>query len=182
MEEKIKDDQLMLKIKQWSYYFFLYAFLGWCLETAYCMLTLGIFHKRGFLYGPICPIYGFGAILLLLSLNRIKGNKITKFIIAMITFSLFEFIVSYILEMLFHQRWWDYSNEFLNIEGRISLLFSIAWGIIGILFVEKIHPFMKRQSEKIMKHVPLKIQNIGYILILFIFIIDIITSIIRYIK
>ena len=183
MEEEIhlKEKKELSNWKKMIIYFFIYALLGWILETVYCLITVGTFHKRGFLYGPICPIYGFGAILLLLSLKKVKGNYFTKFLIGMIVFSLFEFIVSYILEMVFNQRWWDYSNEFLNIEGRVSLLFSIAWGMIGVIFVEKIHPFFEKKLTKMMNRIPKKILTI----VLSIFVIgrgvDTIFSIIRYI-
>lgn len=130
-------------------YFFIYSFLGWILETIYCIVTLGVFNKRGFLYGPVCPIYGFGAIILILCLNNIKTNTIGKFFIGMIAFTIFEYIVSLLLETLFGLRWWDYTNEALNFQGRVSLSFSIAWGIIGVIFVEKIHPFVKSKVKKI---------------------------------
>ena len=93
MEEEIhlKEKKELSNWKKMIIYFFIYALLGWILETVYCLITVGTFHKRGFLYGPICPIYGFGAILLLLSLKKVKGNYFTIFLIGMIVFSLFEF-------------------------------------------------------------------------------------------
>lgn len=163
-------------------YFFIYAVLGWILETVYCIVTLGVFNKRGFLNGPICPIYGFGAIILIQSLKNIKTNTAGKFFIAMIAFTAFEYIVSVILEELFGLRWWDYTNEALNFQGRISLPFSIAWGIIGVIFVEKIHPFVKSIVER---HTTL-ISKKKQIVILYIFIamiiIDSILSVIKYLK
>ena len=83
MEEEIhlKEKKELSNWQKMIIYFFIYALLGWILETVYCLITVGTFHKRGFLYGPICPIYGFGAILLLLSLKKVKGNYFTKFLI-----------------------------------------------------------------------------------------------------
>lgn len=163
-------------------YFFIYAALGWILETIYCIVTLGVFNKRGFLNGPLCPIYGFGAIMLIQSLKNIKTNTVGKFFIAMIAFTAFEYIVSVVLEELFGLRWWDYTNEVLNFQGRISLPYSIAWGIIGVIFVEKIHPFV----ESIVERCTVLISKKKQIVILYIFIvliiIDFILSVIKYLK
>lgn len=139
-------------------YFFIYAFMGWLLEVIYAMFLKHHFVNRGFLYGPICPIYGFGALILIGSLRKVKGNRILKFIIAVVAFSLFEYIVSYVLEVLFNQRWWDYSNDILNLQGRISLLYSLVWGVLGILFTEKLHPFVRKKVEKITLLIPKAVQ------------------------
>ena len=96
----LQSDQLTEKQKM-LLYFFIYAFLGWILETIYCVVTLGVFNKRGFLYGPVCPIYGFGAVLLIQCLKNTKTNTVGKFFIAMISFTIFEYIASVILEDLF---------------------------------------------------------------------------------
>ena len=174
-EKLVETKQLSEKQKLLSY-FFTYSFLGWILETVFCILTLGVFNKRGFLYGPVCPIYGFGAIILIESLKKIKTNTIGKFFISMIAFTIFEYVVSVVLESLFGLRWWDYTGEPFNFQGRISLAYSIAWGIIGVIFVEKIHPFVKRQLEK----VSTKIQFSLLIVFLAIIIIDFIMSIAKY--
>lgn len=163
-------------------YFFIYAFLGWILETVYCIITLGTFNKRGFLYGPVCPIYGFGAIILIESLKNIKTNKIGKFLISFIAFTSFEYIVSVVLEELFGLRWWDYTDEFLNFQGRISLPYSIAWGIIGIIFVEKIHPFIRRKVDKYSISISKNVQHILLYNAIIVILMDFILSIIKYIK
>ena len=163
-------------------YFFIYAILGWILETAYCIITLGVFNKRGFLYGPICPIYGFGAIILIQSLKDIKTNTIGKFFVGMIAFTVFEYIVSVVLEELFGLRWWDYTNEALNFQGRISLPFSIAWGIIGVIFVEKIHPFVKSKVERYTNLISKNKQIILLYILGTIILIDFILSVVKYIR
>ena len=178
-EKLIDTNQLTEKQKLLSY-FFTYSFLGWILETVFCVLTLGVFNKRGFLYGPVCPIYGFGAIILIESLKKIKTNTAGKFFISMIAFTIFEYVVSVVLESLFGLRWWDYTGEPFNFQGRISLAYSIAWGIIGTIFVEKIHPFVKKQLEKITTKIPHKVQICLLILFLTIIIIDFMMSITRY--
>lgn len=177
----VKKNELTQKQKM-VLYFFIYAILGWILETIYCIVTLGVFIKRGFLYGPVCPIYGFGAIILIQSLKNIRTNTVGKFFISLVAFTAFEYVVSVVLEELFGLRWWDYSNEALNFQGRISLPFSIAWGIIGVIFVEKIHPFIK---EKLEKNILVILKN-KQIMILYIFLIiimvDFILSVIKYIR
>lgn len=163
-------------------YFFIYAFLGWLLETIYCLATLGVFNKRGFLYGPLCPIYGFGAIILIQSLKNIKTNTIGKFFISMIAFTAFEYVVSVVLESLFGLRWWDYTDEVLNFQGRISLPFSIAWGIIGTIFVERIHPFVKSKIERYTLLISKKIQVLILNFLLVTIIVDFIMSVVKYIN
>ena len=129
-------------------YFVIYSFLGWILETIFALFVLGKFVKRGFLYGPVCPIYGFGAVLIILTLKKFKGKKTKEFFISMIVFSVFEYVVSWLFEMIFHLRWWDYSNDIGNINGRISIAYSVAWGVIGLVFNEKIHPFIESKLAK----------------------------------
>ena len=180
-ENLIETKQLTEKQKLLSY-FFTYSFLGWILETAFCVLTLGVFNKRGFLYGPLCPMYGFAAIIMIQMLKNVKTNTLGKFAICMIFFTIFEYIVAVVLESLFGLKWWDYSNEVLNFQGRISLPYSIAWGILGVIFVEKIHPFVeskvKRFTLLMKKRTQVIIINIFVITIL----IDFILSVVKYIN
>ena len=161
-------------------YFFIYAILGWILETVFCLVTLGTFTKRGFLYGPLCPMYGLAAVAMVQLIKNVKTNTVGKFCICMILFTIFEYVVAVVLESLFGLRWWDYSNEVLNFQGRISLPYSIAWGIIGIIFIDKIHPYVKtkidKYSEKVSKNVQILILAIAVLVIS----IDFILSIYRY--
>lgn len=163
-------------------YFFIYAFLGWVLETVFCLVTQAKFMKRGFLYGPLCPMYGFAAVLMIETLKRIKTNTIGKFFICMIAFTAFEYVVAVVLEALFGLRWWDYSNEILNFQGRISLPYSIAWGIIGVIFVENIHPFIKNKVEKCTLLISKKKSLIVLYTMITIIMIDFILSIVKYIN
>ena len=177
----IKYEKLSTKEKV-ILYFLVYSFLGWCLETIYAYMVFGHFVKRGFLYGPICPIYGFGAILLILKLKNIKeDNNIAKFLAAMISFSIFEYLASFILETIFHQRWWDYTGAFLNLQGRICITFSLLWGIIGVLFINYIHPWIKKKMNKMSMHIPVNIKKLIIYLLGSGFIIDEIFSILKYI-
>ncbi len=161
-------------------YFFIYAFLGWVLETVFCLVTQAKFMKRGFLYGPVCPMYGFAAVIMIQLLKNVKTNTVGKFSICMITFTIFEYVVAVVLESLFGLRWWDYSNEVLNFQGRISLPYSIAWGIVGIIFVDKIHPAVQRRIEKIEKLVSSKIIVITLYSLTSVILVDFIASIIKY--
>ena len=103
-KEKLVETNQLSEKQKLLLYFFTYSFLGWILETVFCILTLGVFNKRGFLYGPVCPIYGFGAIILIESLKKIKTNTVGKFFISMIAFTTFEYVVSVVLESLFGLR------------------------------------------------------------------------------
>ena len=139
-------------------YFLIYAFIGWLLETFYAISTLGHFVKRGFLFGPLCPIYGWGAIILISGLKRYKSNSLKLFFYSSIVFSIFEYIVGYALDALFCAKWWDYTNDFMNLNGRISLFFSFAWGIIALIFINHIHPFIERKVEKLLSKITSTIQ------------------------
>ena len=178
----LEENNKLTKKQEMISYFFIYSFLGWILETAYCVLTLGVFNKRGFLYGPVCPIYGFGAIILIQSLKSVKTNTVGKFFIAMITFTAFEYVVSVVLENLFGLRWWDYTNEPFNFQGRVSLSFSIIWGIIGVIFVEKIHPFIEVKVRKYTSLINGKVQIIIINFLVLTIIVDFILSVVKYIN
>ena len=172
------------KIIDYITYFFIYSFLGWCIETIYAIFIHGFFVKRGFLYGPICPIYGFGAIILIMTTKNMYGKPIKKFLIATIAFTAFEYFVSLILETLFGLRWWDYSNDFLNIQGRVSLLYSVAWGVIGVILLEKLHPLIENIIQKFSVKVNSKysIQNIMVIVFLVLILVDTVFSTLRYLN
>ena len=161
-------------------YFFLFAFIGWLMETLYAIYNLGHFEKRGFLYGPICPIYGFGALMLILFLGKYRHKDLKLFIYAAVIFSVFEYLVSYCLDALFSMHWWDYTNEFFNLNGRISIFYSVAWGIIAILFINHIYPFLKRKVNLLLSKIPYKIQVTILRIFTIIFIVDTVASCVRY--
>ena len=121
-------------------YFFLYAFLGWCAEVSFAALNTGRFVNRGFLNGPVCPIYGCGVVVVLLVLEPLRENSLLLFLGAMALTSLLEWLTGLVLEKLFHQRWWDYSDEPFNLSGYICLRFSVMWGLACLLVVEVVHP------------------------------------------
>lgn len=162
-------------------FFFIYAVIGWLLETLYCVYTLGHFEKRGFLYGPLCPIYGYGVIILLVVLKPFNKNKITLFISSAIIFSVFEYLVSYGLDALFAMKFWDYTNDAYNINGRIALWFSVIWGFFGILFLNYIHPVIKSVIDKLLGKTNYIVQHIILYTIIVVYCADTIFSIVKYI-
>lgn len=120
--------------------FFVYAFLGWCTEVSFAALTSGRFVNRGFLNGPVCPIYGVGVVIVLFFLEPLRKNTVLLFVGSVLLTSLLEWLTGFVLEKIFHQRWWDYSNEPFNLGGYICLRFSIAWGLACLIVVDIIHP------------------------------------------
>ena len=181
-EEVVVSKNTKDKIIEYITYFFIYSFLGWLIETIYALFVHGHFVKRGFLLGPLCPIYGFGAVILIIATKKLYKKPFLKFLIATIAFSLFEFMVSFVLEMLVGLRWWDYSNDILNIQGRVSLIYSIFWGVIGLILLEKLHPFIQEKIQKITKGNTNYMQAIICILLVVITILDTTVSAINYLS
>lgn len=123
--------------------FFIYAFLGWCTEVSYAALVTGKFVNRGFLNGPVCPVYGFGAVIVLAALTPLADNLLLLFLGSMALTSALEWLTGFALEKLFHQRWWDYSDQPFNLNGYICLRFSVAWGFACLFVVELLHPAVR---------------------------------------
>lgn len=131
---------------EWNYayvYFIVYAFLGWICEDLYCGIPKGKFINRGFLYGPYCPIYGVGAVLVLYPLLLIGHHPAIVFIVGVIITSSLEYFTSWIMEKLFHTRWWDYSSYPLNLHGRICLKNSTLFGLMCLVLVFWVHPVIE---------------------------------------
>ena len=120
--------------------FFIYAFLGWCTEVSYAATKTGKFVNRGFLNGPWCPIYGFGVVIVLAFLEPLKSNLFVLFLGSVVLTSALEWLTGFLLEKLFAQRWWDYSNEPFNPSVYICLRFSLAWGFACLFVVKLLHP------------------------------------------
>ena len=178
---KIREDRKKLpRLYLYFIYFLVFAIVGWLLETAFSFYSLGHFTKRGFLYGPLCPIYGWGAIILIMFYSTYKKHNLKLFIYAAVVFTIFEYMVSFWMEALFSLKWWEYTNEFLNLNGRVSIFYSFAWGIIAILFINFIYPFFKRKINIILSKIPYSLQ-VTIVYILFgAFITDTVLSFIRY--
>ena len=129
--------------------FLITSVVGGLLESVYIWFLFGKFDIGGFMYGAWRPIYGFGCLLLYFITNNKKRNNFKIFFNSLIYCSLFEYLVSLVLEIIFNKTWWDYSNNFLNLNGRICLFNSIIWGFLGLIFVYYIEPFIKKLFDKI---------------------------------
>ena len=123
-------------------YFIIYSFIGFVIETLFALFMYNVLESRqSFLYGQFCGIYGVGAVIMIMFLNKYfnKNNHIL-FLGGFIVGSVVEYLISLIGEMMLNVRWWDYSNRFLNINGRICLLYSIFWGLLAIYLMRVINP------------------------------------------
>ncbi len=125
-------------------YFFVYAFLGWCTEVAYAAVKQHRFVNRGFLNGPVCPIYGFGVTVVIYFLTPLKDNLIVLYIFSVILVTLLEGVTGWIMDIVFHNKWWDYSEQPLNIGGYVCLTFSLIWGVACVLIVKFFQPFIAK--------------------------------------
>jgi len=123
--------------------------MGWVLESVCKTIEQKKFVNSGFLHGPFCPIYGFGAIIMLLCLNGLKERQIVLFIIAFFILSIWEYLVGLLLEKAFKTKYWDYSHLKFNIHGRVCLKNSIFWGLLGVIFICYLHPFIDRNIKLI---------------------------------
>lgn len=159
-------------IEMYFLLFMAYAFLGWCMEVICKLIEFKRFINRGFLVGPYCPIYGWGALIITLLLTRYIGDFAALFIFCIIVCSVLEYLTSYVLEKVFHARWWDYSNKKFNINGRICLNTMIPFGILGVLIIYIINPFL----HHIYNLIDINYIHIISIALLVIFLIDNIVS------
>lgn len=125
-------------------YFFIYGFLGWCSEVAFAAFKERKFVNRGFLNGPICPVYGFGVGFVVSLLMPYKSNVFFMYIGSVIAVSAIEWVTGFALEKIFHSRWWDYSDQPFNLNGYICLPFSLIWGVACMLIVYVLHPLVTR--------------------------------------
>jgi uncharacterized membrane protein len=131
---------------------FIYSLFGWCYETIVCSIQAGKLVKRGFLFGPYLPIYGFGALFIVLFLHKCM-NKANLFLLSMLVTTALEYATSWVLEILFNRRWWDYTNYSVQLNGRICLLASLLFGTLGVLLIKHIHPRLKYQTNRIPKKI-----------------------------
>lgn len=152
--------------------FMLYSFLGWLMEVMLQLFRHHRFVNRGFLIGPICPIYGYGSLSLIILLTRYRYNPILLFLFSIIICSLLEYMTSYFMEKIFKIRWWDYRDKKFNLNGRICLETMIPFGILGTLIVYILNPIL----VSIILSININILKIVSIILLIIYIIDNIIS------
>ena len=155
----------------WEYilYFFIYAFMGWMTEGVFAALRSHTLVNRGFLNGPVCPVYGFGMVAMLVLLGIHAKSPLVVFAVGVIVPTLVELIAGALLYGLFHARWWDYSDKKFNIGGFICLQFSLAWGAASIFMVMVLHPPIAR----LVAAIPDTAQRVVGIVLLVIFAADV---------
>lgn len=179
-EEKTKKKFTIAGISIWRLlaYFIIYSVAGFIIETVFGLLTKGVIESRqSSLYLPICSIYGCGAVIMIIGLQRFNKNNYSLFFGGFVIGSIVEYIVSLVGEFIFHIKWWDYSDMAFNINGRICIAFSFFWGILAIYLMSHFHPKVDKFINKLMKKIPIKLlKTLVIILILAIFISFIISS------
>ena len=172
-----------MNLTDYIFYFFMYGFVGWLGESIYCSVGNKRWINRGFLRGPLCPIYGTGAIVLLLCIYPLREltanlyvNEIIIFFVGLVVCDTVEFLTSLIMEKLFNARWWDYSDRKFNIQGRICLTHTLYWGTAACLFAFVIQPIVSTYFINMIN--PVSRKTIVYI-VLTVFALDLIDTVIN---
>lgn len=153
-------------------WFFVYSFLGWLWETAYVSVRKRKFVNRGFINGPLCTIYGMGAVSIYLALKPFGDNLAVLYIGGVIVATILEYITGWLMERIFHTRWWDYSHRKHNLQGYISLGTSLGWGVFTVLLFKVFQPAVSWFTDLY----PQKIGEIVLIVISVLYVLDFITS------
>lgn len=161
-----------IDIRVYFLLFMTYACFGWCMEVVGKLIQYRKFINRGFLIGPYCPIYGYGALLITFLLKKYTNDPITLFIMVILVCGILEYLTSYFMEKIFHARWWDYSQKKFNINGRVCLDTIIPFGLLGIFIMYVSNPFLIEKIETL----PELALNIIFWILLIIYIVDNIVS------
>ena len=141
-------DIKVIRMGNYLLYFFIYGTLGWMLEVSFQSIKTGKFINRGFLNGPICPIYGVGASIVIFFLSGIAdSNKLMLFLGSIFIATVIELITGFLLDKIFHKHWWDYSDRRFNIGGYVCLEFSIAWGFLCLFLYDINHPLVQKMVD-----------------------------------
>ena len=140
-------------------FFMFYAVVGWCTEVIYKTTCTGHFVNRGFLNGPLCPIYGVGATIVILCLTPLQDNLLVLYVGSVVLTSVLEFVTGLVLEKIFHQKWWDYTEDKFNIMGYVCLRFSLLWGVACVMVMKVIQPLVLLVFDK----TPGTLKNIIFI-------------------
>ena len=126
-------------LTQWVFLFFIYSFIGWVRECCFVSVRKRRWVNRGFMYGPMLPIYGFGALAVLISTIRVRDSIPLIFLFGMVGATLLEYVTGAVMERLFNVKYWDYSNQKFNLNGYICLTSSLGWGLFSVLLVKFVH-------------------------------------------
>lgn len=161
------------------FYFIIYSFLGWCLEVLYSFKNKSKFVNRGFLNGPFCPIYGFGAISLITVLSPLRQHLPFLLIGCFVFPSAIEYFTGFVLEKAFSATWWNYSRYKFNLKGRICLRFSALWWVVSVFLVIFINPNI---TDKLAQMLPIRCRYVLLISFTSYFIIDFYITLLSLIK
>ena len=131
-------------ILQWMLFFYIYCFFGWIIESTYVSVCTGNWVNRGFMRGPVIPIYGTGAIIILFAVIPFRTSPILVFIIGTIAASVLEFVTGFFMEKIYKVRYWDYSDKPFNLCGYICLFNSLCWGVLSILLIYLVHSWVEK--------------------------------------
>ncbi|MBR1584087.1 MAG: putative ABC transporter permease [Clostridia bacterium] len=129
-------------LQHYVLYFFIASTLGWIMEVVCKLIQFRRFINRGFLIGPYCPIYGFGAVIVTALLSRYTDAPAMVFVMAMVLCGTLEYVTSFLMEKLFHARWWDYSHKRFNLNGRVCADTLIPFGLLGMLMIYVVKPLL----------------------------------------
>ena len=158
------------------FYFLLfisYAHLGWIVEIISCSVTeKKLYINRGFLIGPYLPIFGIGSIFVILFFSKYENDLLALFTISMVSLTALEYFTSYLMEKVFHARWWSYDKRKYNINGRVSLIPALGFGILSVILLKIINPVYVNLLSKVPKTTLIVIT----IVLLIIFVLDLIIS------
>ncbi|MBQ4104675.1 MAG: putative ABC transporter permease [Clostridia bacterium] len=172
-----------MTIYDYFIYFYLYSFVGWFFESCYCSLRPKKWINRGFLRGPFCPIYGVGALTILICLLPFRSmtsndyvNELLIFVVGMVVCDLVEYFTSFVMEKAFNARWWDYSTQPFNLHGRICLTHTLYWGTCSCLFLYVLHPLV---DVYFVSQVNIESRKTLVYIITTVFVIDVINTIIN---
>ena len=146
--------------------FFIYSFIGWVVEVFYTRITTKKWVNRGFLIGPICPIYGIGCLLLVFLFDSYRNDYFVLFLSSIFICSLLEYTTSFLLEKIFKARWWDYSHMKYNINGRICLETMLPFGLFGALVAGLVNPFFYNLISRLPKLLLIIISSILLVILL----------------
>ncbi|MFR5772092.1 MAG: putative ABC transporter permease [Lachnospirales bacterium] len=129
---------------QWMLFFYIYCFFGWIIESTYVSVCTGNWVNRGFMRGPVIPIYGTGAIIILFAVIPFRTSPILVFILGTIAASVLEFVTGFVMERIYKVRYWDYSDKPFNLCGYICLFNSLCWGVLSILLIYLVHSWVEK--------------------------------------
>ena len=129
---------------QWMLFFYIYCFFGWIIESTYVSVCTGNWVNRGFMRGPVIPIYGTGAVSVLFAVIPFRTSPILVFIVGTVAASILEFVTGFVMERIYKVRYWDYSDKPFNLCGYICLFNSLCWGVLSILLIYLVHSWVEK--------------------------------------